>query len=187
MNEAVAYREMIQGASDAIASRVAEVPADKLHARPGDGLNPVGWNYWHALRVWDLDLNWLIKGQDTAEDAWHRGNFSEKSGYNPDGIGLRGTGIGLGYSDEEVDALNVISADVLKEYHEMLLAETMAYLDGADDAEIRREFPGLAGRGDTSVAVRLQHLVTHTWGHIGELSYAKGMLGMTDGTYPGQS
>ncbi len=69
------------------------------------GLNPVGWNYWHALRVWDLDLNWLIKGQKPDEDAWHRGEFTARSGYDPDGIGLRGSGIGLGYSDAEVDAL----------------------------------------------------------------------------------
>ena len=186
MNEGAAYREMIQSTSDAIASRVEEVAADKLHARPGDGLNPVGWNYWHALRVWDLDINWMINGQDPAEDAWHRGDFTTKSGYNPDGIGMRGTGIGLGYSDAEVDALSVIDLSVLKDYHAMLLAETMSYLDGADDADIRRTIPGLGGREDTSVAARLQHIVTHTWGHIGELSYAKGMLGMTDGTYPGE-
>ncbi len=185
MNEAAAYREMIQTASDAITARVEEVPADKLHARPGDGLNPVGWNYWHALRVWDLDINWLINGQDPAEDAWHRGGFSEKSGYNPDGIGMRGLGIGLGYSDAEVDALGVISYESMKEYHEQLLAETLTYLDNASDDELRRTFEALGGRGETSPAARLQHLVNHTWGHIGELSYAKGMLGMTDGTYPG--
>ena len=59
--------------------RVEEVPADKLHARPGPHLNPVGWNYWHALRVWDLDINWQIKGQSPTEDAWHRGDFTTKS------------------------------------------------------------------------------------------------------------
>ena len=98
---------------------------------------------------------------------------------------MRGTGIGLGYSDAEVDALAVISYDVLQEYQEMLLAETMSYLDSADDDEIRRTLPSPGGRPDTNVAARLQHIATHTWGHIGELSYAKGMLGMTDETYPG--
>lgn len=177
---------MIQSTSDAIASRVEGVPTDKLHARPGAHLNPVGWNYWHALRVWDLDINWQIGGQKPADDAWHRGGFTAKSGYNPDGIGMRATGIGLGYTDAEVDALDVISLDVLQEYHELLLAETMSYLDDADDDEIRRTLPGTGGRPDSNVAARLQHVVTHTWGHIGELSYAKGMLGMTDGTYPGE-
>lgn len=185
MNEATAYREMIRNASDAIASRVEAVPDDKLHTRPDDGLNPVGWNYWHALRVWDLDINWLIRGQNPVEDAWHRGDFSTNSGYNPESKGLRSTGIGLGYSDAEVDELSVISAGVLREYHDMLLQETMSYLDDASDEEIRRAMPGLGNSGETSVAARLQHLITHTWGHIGELSYAKGMLGMTDGTYPG--
>ena len=163
LNEAVAYREMIESTSDAIASRVEDVPADKLHARPGPHLNPVGWNYWHALRVWDLDINWQIKGQRPTEDAWHRGGFTDKSGYNPDGIGMRGTGIGLGYTDAEVDALSVISMDVLQEYHEMLLAETMSYLDEANEEEIRRTIPAPGGRPDTNVAARLQHIATHTW------------------------
>jgi hypothetical protein len=177
---------MVQAASNALALRLEGLPADKLHARPAAKCNPVGWNYWHALRVWDLDLNWMIKGQSREEDAWHRGDFSAKSGYNPDGIGLRGTGIGLGYSDAEVDALGVIGADILKEYQDMLLAETMSHLDGADAAELRRAIPGMVNPSDeTPVATRLQHLVTHTWNHIGELSYAKGMLGMTDATYPG--
>jgi hypothetical protein len=187
LNEAVAYREMIQAASDAIWARVEGVPADKLHARPAPGANPVGWNYWHALRVWDLDINWMIKGQNPAEDAWHRGDFTTKSGYNPDGKGLRATGIGLGYSDADVDELAVIPLEVLKEYQDMLLAETLAYLDAADDDELRRSIPTLNPPGQTtSVATRLQHLVTHTWNHIGELSYAKGLLGMTDATYPGR-
>ena len=99
---------------------------------------------------------------------------------------MRGIGIGLGYTDAEVDALSVISIDVLKEYQEMLLAETMSYLDEADEEEIRRTIPAPGGRPDTNVAARLQHIATHTWGHIGELTYAKGMLGMTDPTYPGE-
>jgi hypothetical protein len=178
---------MIQSTSDALLTRVKEVPAEKLHERPGAGLNPVGWNYWHALRVWDLDINWQIAGQNPTDDAWHRGDLTAKSGYNPDGIGMRGTGIGLGYTDAEVDALDVISFDIMREYHEMLLAETMTFLDSAGDEEMRRSIPAPGERPDTTVAARLQHIVTHTWGHIGELSYAKGMLGMTDGTYPGSS
>ena len=186
MNEATAYREMIENTSSALRARIEEVPDDKLHQRPGPGLNPVGWNYWHALRVWDLDINWRINGQAQAEDAWHRGDFTAKSGYNPDGKGLRATGIGLGYSDAEVDELEVISASVLLAYHDLLLAETLSYLDGAGDDELRRTLAGAGNTPDTNVAARLQHLVSHTWGHIGELSYAKGMLGMTDGTYPGR-
>ena len=187
MNEATAYREMIQTASDAIASRVASVPDDKLHERPGPSLNPVGWNYWHALRIWDLDFNWLIKGQNPAEDAWHRGDFTAKSGYNPDGTGLRVTGVGFGQSDAEVDELAVIEKSVLDEYREMLLAETLSYLESADDDEIRRMVPRVLNPNEkTSVAAQLQHTITHIWNHTGELSYAKGMLGMTDGTYPGK-
>src|SRR5690606_30503701 len=147
----------------------------------------VGRHYWHALRGWELHTGARIKGQSPAEDAWPRGGFTQKSGYDPDGKCLRATGIGLGYSDADVDELAVIPLEVLKEYQDMLLAETMAYLDAADNDEIRRSIPTLNPPGQmTNVATRLQHLVTHTWNHIGELSYARGMLGMPDATYPGK-
>jgi hypothetical protein len=187
MHEAAAYREMVEYTSEALKARIEEVSAEKLHQRPGPGLNPVGWNYWHALRVWDLDLNWYIKGQDAHQDAWYRGEFSARSGYDPTGKGLRATGIGLGYSDAEVDELSVIDASVLYDYQRVLLEETLEYLETADDAELRRSIPNPRNPdAPMSVASRLQHLVTHTWNHIGELGYAKGMLGMHDQTYPGR-
>jgi hypothetical protein len=185
VNEAEIYRQQFKMMLDNLQTQLADVPEDEMFKRPGPHLNPVGWNYWHLLRVWDLDLNWMAKGQKPTEDAWHRGSFTEKSGYNPEGKGRNGVGIGVGYSDAEVDELN-FSSEILREYQQRLEAETEEYLSNATNEDFSRELQNPSRPGETTtVGQRFQHAVGHSWNHIGELRYAKGLLGRPDATYPG--
>lgn len=187
MTEAEIYAEQVRALSNYLDTQLGDVPDELLNRRPGPSLNTVGWNYWHLLRVWDLDVNWLCQHQNPTEDAWHRGGFNAKSDYIPDGKGRNGSGIGVGYTDAEVDELQVSMA-VLREYHQQLLDETLAYLNGVSDTELRQAFPSpMRPDSTTTAAERLQHLVAHSYNHAGELRYAKGMLGVYDATYPGPS
>jgi hypothetical protein len=183
VREADIYREQIDALSTMLNAQIAEFPDGLLYTRPGPSRNNVGFIYWHLLRIWDLDLS-QCKGTPYAEDVWHRGEYAAESGYNPDGLGLRGLGMGVGYTDAEVDAV-AISRALLNDYHEHLLAETRAYLDGADDEALRTPHP-LAANPDQQVrsADRLQHTIAHSYNHVGELRFVKGSLGFPDPTYP---
>ncbi len=67
----------------------------------------------------------------------------------------------------------------------MLLDETTAYLGAASDADLHREIER-SGQPTETPAKRIQHTIGHCWNHIGEMRYAKGMLGMNDPSYPGK-
>jgi hypothetical protein len=183
--EAAVYLEQLRDMSKMLEQLIDEVPAGWFNQRPGKGLNPVGWNYFHLLRIWDMDLNWKCRGQKPENDAWHRGDFSTASGYSPDGKGGLGLGLGYGYSDDEVDEVQ-ISANVLKTYQQMLIAEAAEYLDAADEEELQRRSPSILNTQLTrSNAERMQHTIAHSHGHIGEIRYALGVLGWHDESYPG--
>jgi hypothetical protein len=183
MDEASTYLVQIKTMSEFLTSTVSDVPAEVFNQRPGPHLNPIGWNYFHVLRLWDFDLNWIVKGQNRDKDAWHRGHYTEQSGYNPDGKGTLGLGVGYGYTDDEVDEI-ALNVDVLTHYQEMLLAETVVYLTNADNDEMRRQAPLVVNPDQTaSVASRMQHVISHPWMHIGEMRYTKGMFGMHDASY----
>jgi hypothetical protein len=187
MSEATVYLEQIRELSGTLERIIDDVSAEHFNQRPGPHLNPVGWNCFHLLRIWDLDLNWACKGQPKDQDAWHRGDFSEKSGYDPDGKGGLGYGVGWGYSDDEVDELQ-IEADVLKQYQRMLMDETEDYLGTVDEDELRRLTESVVHPGQfSSVAQRMHHLIGHSYGHVGEIRYALGVLGWRDASYPGPS
>ncbi len=182
------YLAQIKSLSDFVSGQVSDIPEDLFQKRPGPSLNPIAFSYFHLLRVWDLDLNWIVKGLGPQHDAWHRGGFSEKAGYSPDGKGMRGMGIGTGYTDADVDEMK-ISRAVLEDYQRQLMAETEEYLNNADDAELNREVASLPSNPNqpASCAQRLQHTISHGWSHTGELRFAKGMLGFHDPSYPGSS
>jgi uncharacterized damage-inducible protein DinB len=93
-------------------------------------------------------------------------------------------GLGYGYSDDEVDEVQ-IEASTLKAYHQMLMAETTDYLNAADDGELKRRSPSVLNTEVTrSNAERMQHTIAHSHGHIGEIRYAMGLLGWRDESYP---
>lgn len=182
MNESQIYREQLDTLNDQIKAEFDNIDSGLLYRRPAPSANNAGFLYWHILRIWDLDINHLIKGQNPADDLWHRGGYSEKSGYNPDGKGpSRLEGMGMGYSDAQVDEVN-IPLDVLRNYHDELMAETNAYLETASSDDLRAEFNHPV-RGPLTAAIRLQHLVGHSYSHLGDIRFAKGLLGHTDPTY----
>ncbi len=181
MTELSAYGHMIDGASGNLRDAVAVVSADDFGKRPAPGANPVHFIYFHVLRHWDRDINVYCKQEPPAQDAWHRHGLSEALDYEPLDIGTDGIGTGYGYSAEEVDGLP-LDAEGLGRYHDILLEETHAYLASLDTATFDdpKEFEGRS----YTIGQRLRHLVAHTYLHLGDIEYAKGLLGAPAGDFP---
>ncbi len=175
------YLEQINTMSSFLANVVADIDADTLPKRPGATLNPLGFIYFHLLRVWDLDLNILIFGRPGSDDSWHRGGYSEAMGYSPDGKGGNRMGVGFGYSDQEVDEVPY-RLELLQQYQQQLLNETCAYLTDANDDELNRTIK--VRDEDSTPELRIQHTLGHSWNHIGEIRMTKSMLGFLDPTTP---
>ncbi len=180
MNAQEAYISMFRTMTDEINGMLAEVPAEDLYRRPGPSQNPVGWNYWHLLRIWDNELHSIIGGKELREQTWFRGGYAEKSGYDPAGKGGRGSGTGMGYTDAEVDEVQ-IPLSVIQEYQRQLQDETEAYLRGADEAELNRVVPFWAG--EITCGKMIEQAIRNGWMHYGEMRYAKGILGYPDASY----
>jgi hypothetical protein len=175
------YLQQIETMSEFLDTVLSEIDDERFSLRPAPERNPVGFVYFHLLRVWDLDLNILCKGQPAESDAWHRGGYSDAMGYSPDGKGGRGAGNGFGYSDQEVDEVPY-RKDVLGRYHHQLLDETRAYLQSATDAELERTI--MLRDQPTTTGARMQHTAAHSWNHIGEIRMTRTMLGFPDPTTP---
>jgi hypothetical protein len=180
MSETQAYRTMIDYASNDLMTTIETVPDELFVKRPAPDANPVGFIYFHVLRHWDRDINVRIQGQPVENDLWHRAGFTEISGYDPDGKGLYGSG--YGYSQDEVDGMTA-GKDALVQYHRALFDETHRLLDSLTGADLMIERPSPSGSRLTT-AGRLQHLIAHTYVHVGDIEYAKGLIGAPPGDVP---
>lgn len=181
MTELSAYKHMIDGASSNLRDAVASVDDEAFNVRPVANANPINFIYFHVLRHWDRDINVYCKQETPESDAWHRHGLSDALGYESLGLGTQGIGTGYGYSDSEVDGLP-LDDEGLGRYHEILIAETEAFLADLDPATLD-DPEDYEGRRFTT-GQRLRHLVAHTYLHLGDIEYAKGLLGAPAGDFP---
>ena len=181
MNELTIYRRMIEGASRSLREAVEGVSPENAGTRPVDGANPVSFIYFHVLRHWDRDFNIFCNRQSPDSDAWHRHEFGVAMDYKPLGIGEFGLGTGYGYSDAEVDDVPADMA-ALGRYHDVLDRETADLLENVDLAAIEDE-QDVHGIVDT-VGGRLRHMIAHTFLHVGDIEYAKGLVDSSPADLP---
>jgi hypothetical protein len=146
------------------ADAVEGVSVEDAHARPGGG-NSLTWLLWHATRIQDDHVAGL-SGGDQAWASW-RDRFD---------LPLDDWDHGYGHSSEQVDSVRVDDLSLLVEYQDAVHQQTLAYLQGADEAGLDRvvdehwDPPVTAG-------ARLVSIVGDELQHLGQAAYVKGMLG----------
>ncbi|MEZ4521445.1 MAG: DinB family protein [Thermomicrobiales bacterium] len=178
MDQKETLRALVREATQDLRDTVADIPQELFERRPGPGLNPANFIYFHVLRAWDLDTNVLCRGQERDGDAWHRGGFGDELNYEPLGHGAGGSGIGFGYDDDEVNGTPK-DHEALMRYHQILEDETYAYFDAVSLDELNRERSSEHSRENPYRPERwIRHMISHTNMHIGDIQYVKGMLGM---------
>ena len=161
-------RSIVLANHDFAHQRLAEVigdcPPELLLKLPeGSTANPIGATYAHALFVEDQLVHGMVRGGPTIFEG---GGWAERTGVQMHGAG----------QDREW-ALGVrLSLAPFTEYAASVRAATVAYLEGATDAEFERqvEMPGGAMSALGVVATVAWHLGFHT----GEISALKGTEGL---------
>jgi hypothetical protein len=187
VDQRAVLRALIEQSSSKLRRAASGVPDELFGKRPGRSLNPIGFIYFHVLRSWDEDLNVLCRNLAPDDDTWHRAGLSDGLDYEPLGRGDGGRGVGVGFSDAEVDAVPK-RFDVLSRYHDLLDEDTGAYFDAVMDEELHREResgPAHGHLGAYTPARLWSMVILHHAEHSGDIKFVKGMLGMPDATYPG--
>ena len=178
--------DLVARSSAKLRRAVSGIPDELFGKRPGPSLNPVGFIYFHILRSWDEDMSVLIQDRSRVEDIWHRAGLSRELDYEPLGTGAAGRGVGVGYSDAEVDAVPK-RFEAVSRYHDLLDRETSAYFAATSIDDFFRERdsgPGHQHLGRFTPASLWRMEVLHHAEHSGDIKFVKGMLGMPDATYP---
>jgi len=152
---------------------VQDLTPEQMSWRPGAVSNSIGFSVWHAVRTWDAYLA-IVTGEPTLHE---KENWSQRFGFETAGKGLFGTGIGTGFTPEEVASIQLPIATML-EYLTALSTRTENYLNAASD-ETLAGIVNVAWWNPPGVprALVLGHLITHAYLHIGEAQCVRGLMG----------
>lgn len=161
----------LQNAHDHFAKTLDGLNADQLKYHPSPNAHGIGFAVWHALRAWD-DYYALIT---QTESVYAKENWAEKLGFDSRGRGIND--IGTGFNVQDVADMN-LQTETLSAFLESLWMHTRDDLKTMNDDVLLRPVtvPWWNPSAVTFGRV-LSHIIAHTYVHIGEAEYLRGLLG----------
>jgi FAD/FMN-containing dehydrogenase len=166
----------------AVRRRVDDLTDEQLVWRPQPRSNHVGFIAWHCLRACDMQLG-RVRGVGPDGEVWQTGGFSERTGYDPRGLGARGIGIGTGYTLAMVDAVPVSKA-LVTEYADAVAAAYVAQLGSMVDANLDAAALVPEGSPPAQAHQSLEVALRQFYQHMGECDFLRGLIGIPDPTMP---
>ena len=142
-----------------------DLDPDALAHRPDADANSIGWLIWHLTRVQDDHVS-EIAGHD---QAWVADGWAARFGMAPDP-----SNTGYGHTSDQVGAVRP-DAQTLRDYHDVVHANTVAYLETIDPEELDRIID-YSWDPPVSVGVRLVSVIGDDLQHAGQAAYVRGLL-----------
>ncbi|WP_406482716.1 DUF664 domain-containing protein [Streptomyces platensis] len=152
---------------ESVEDAVTGLDPDELGTRPEDGANSIGWLVWHLTRIQDDHL----AGVAGTEQIWISDGWYDRFGlpFSPDDTGY-------GHSAKEVAAVRDLTDELLMGYHGAVHDNTVQYLAGVDDKDMKRVVDR-AWTPPVTLGVRLVSVVADALQHAGQAAYVRGLLG----------
>ncbi len=125
---------------------LANLTDDGLHWKTDAEANSIATNLWHMGRILDVFLTQLALGLPSDEERWFAGNWMEKTGYDPRGIGREGWGSVNEYTLEEVAAMPKFSPEFLVGYIEDVYGMVREHLLPMPMETLSEAAPGFDGQ-----------------------------------------
>ena len=147
-------------------SDIKDLTAEQLAWKPATGANPIGFIFWHSMRIQDEMINDLMK----KPSVWKSRNWGGK-------LGLDEEAHGMGFKEPDVDKVAALPLGELVDYARLVTQSTDDYLKSLDDDKLDA-LPD-PEKPKRSIAMILRnYILAHGWWHLGEIKYLKGLQGM---------
>ena len=136
----------------------------ELMWRPACGCNSMGLILFHVARSEDSMVQGAMQGKP---QIWETGKWYNK-------LNMAESEAGAHYTIEQVNAFPVPDMRDLMAYMDEVRAQTLEYLDSLTPAGFEKTVK--MPFGEFSVAGMFSLIVSHAAGHLGEISYLRGLL-----------
>lgn len=147
---------------------VQDLTAEQINWRPKDGGSAIAFMIWHYTRTEDNLIQFALQRKPT---VWQEQNYAEKFGLDP-----RAQGTGM--TAEQAAAVRLSSGRDFLPYMQAVWKNTEDFITNISDAELAEEIE-LRGLGKPSrESILGNSLMTHGYGHLGEIWYVKGLQGL---------
>ena len=160
-------KEFVQAQFDFLQSALLKITdglnSEELAWRPGAG-NPIAYLMLHIARSEDINISARLQGKT---QVWVSGEWYKKYGLTPEETTF-------GWTEEKLVSLKYPSPKEMTDYAAAVRAETTIYISTLHAGELER-IVNLPYLGDISIGTLFARTTIHISGHIGEISYIRGL------------
>lgn len=151
---------------DLVRGAVGDLDAAQLTVRPGGSANPVGWLVWHLTRVQDAHLAEAFGHPEIWRAEGYAGRWD---------LSLEPEDTGFSHTADQVDAVQVESAQQLLDYFDAVHRLAVTLVAGLQEEDLQRV---VDERWDPPVTllVRLVSMLDDAVQHAGQAAYARGII-----------
>lgn len=148
---------------------IEDMTEQQLNFRPQEGGVSPFFSLWHYVRTEDNVVNWVIHRRPT---VWMEGGYDQS-------LSLPRTSQGTGMTEEEANAVVLRDLAAWKAYQPRVWAASAAYLASMDPSEFEERRVTIKPLPEMSLWDGLYGIcLSHGYRHIGEIEYARGVIGL---------
>ncbi len=173
MNDKEVLIDLLNDVGSDIRREIGDMTVEELAWQPDPQANSVGVTVWHLSRWLDVLAVRILHAGVAEDELWHAQGWTERTGYDPRGIGASGLGNVTGYTLEEVAAIPHMSAADLLSYLDSTIGAVKSRIDEMPEGALYQNVPGL-GKSRTSYNW-IKPVLKGCLGHVGEIQALKSM------------
>lgn len=151
---------------DEVHGAVNGLSADQLAWQPNPGANSIGWLVWHLTRVQDDHIADVAE----LEQVWTADGWFDRFD-----LQLDPADTGYAHGPDQVATVKIASPDLLTDYLDAVLEQTLTYLRGLGDADLDRVVD-TNWDPPVTLGARLVSVVDDDTQHAGQAAYVRGLL-----------
>jgi ketosteroid isomerase-like protein len=165
--------DLVATLANGIHKEVTGLSVSELTWRPDIQGNSIGVTVWHCCRGLDVLKVQFLEQQQALAELWFTQGWARKTAYDPRGTGTGGLGILSGYTQEEVAAIPVLSAEELLAYLDRVSDALCQYLLSLPEGALSQSTMFL-GESLTAYQV-IREILLGCVGHLGEIEALKAL------------
>jgi hypothetical protein len=166
MKAAELLQTIISEMNMVLLSDVKDLTPEHLAWKPAPGANPIGFIFWHLVRIEDEFVSDLLE----KPSIWESEKWDAK-------LGMDTKAHGMGFQEPEVDKVAALPLAEIMGYAKLVIQTVDDYLKSLDDDKL--DVAPNPEKPKRTIAMILRNFIlAHGWWHIGEIKYLKGMQGM---------
>ncbi len=135
--------------------------------------NSIGITVWHIARTLDLLDARVMHNRQPDKEQWFTCGWSEKTGYDPRGIGYRGFGAITGYTYDEMKCVPAMPVEDLLTYLDQVCSALASSLSAVPAEALHQPAPLF--KGERTIYEWIKPILKGSVGHVGEIQALRAM------------